>query len=93
MPSAGSRWACSARRQADPFDVSTRLGVPGVTAVVIVLIPLAGYAITPEAMLGGAAMSFLIRGFRADGIALYVLWRYLGLVPFMTESRPVAKPD
>jgi O-antigen/teichoic acid export membrane protein len=44
--------------------------------------------LVPNFQANGAALSFLIRGFLADGIALYVLWRYLGLVPFVTESRP-----
>lgn len=33
----------------------------------------------------GAATSFLIRGFLADGIAVYVLWRYQGLVPYLSR--------
>jgi O-antigen/teichoic acid export membrane protein len=48
--------------------------------------------LVPNFQANGAALSFLIRGFLADGIALYVLWRYLGLMPFMTKSRSGPAP-
>jgi O-antigen/teichoic acid export membrane protein len=48
--------------------------------------------LVPSFKANGAALSFLIRGILADGIALYVLWRYLGLVPFLTESRSGSVP-
>ncbi|MEJ8573070.1 polysaccharide biosynthesis C-terminal domain-containing protein [Microbaculum marinum] len=34
----------------------------------------------------GAASSFLVRGLIADGIAVYALWRFHGLVPFVSKA-------
>jgi O-antigen/teichoic acid export membrane protein len=42
--------------------------------------------LVPRFEAGGAATSFLVRGLLADGICVYALWRFQGLVPYVSRA-------